>query len=186
MGTDILDREFARRCEEGSDISAHLPLLSELAKTCAHVTEFGVRRGNSTVALLHGLCRRGSGTLKSYDIDPHCVEGLPALPPGVGWQFELADTAKLCDIETTDMLFVDTWHTAEHVRAELTQAKNVNWYIALHDTTTFAGPRQGDGGGDGICVAIFDFLASKEGRNWTVHHHNAANNGMLVLRRFAR
>lgn len=181
MGTE-LDAAFAARCKPGSDISEHLPKISELASECGHVTEFGVRSGLSTTAILHGLAKRGSGTLKSYDIEQHHAE-IPALPAGVAWQFELADTAKLAEIEPTYMLLIDSWHTAEHVAAELQHAHSVGRYLVFHDTTTFAGAGQGDGGGMGICPAIFNFLGTLEGRCWEVFYHNPNNNGLLVLRR---
>lgn len=182
MGTE-LDAAFAARCKPGSDISEHLPKISELASECAHVTEFGVRGGLSTTAILHGLAKRGTGTLKSYDIEQHSAP-IPALPAGVAWRFELADTSKLAEIEPTDMLMLDSWHTAEQVAAELRHAPSVNRYLIFHDTTTFAGPGQGDGGGMGICPAIFDFLATPEGLWWHVCYHNVSNNGLLVLKRY--
>lgn len=182
MGTE-LDAAFAARCKPGSDISEHLPKIAELAAECSHVTEFGVRSGLSTTAILHGLAKRGTGTLKSYDIEQHRAE-IPALPAGVAWQFELADTAKLGDIEPTDMLMMDSLHTAEHVTEELKHAGSVGRYLVFHDTTTFAGAGQGDGGKMGICPAIFNFLATPEGLWWHVCHHNPNNNGLLVLKRY--
>lgn len=182
MGNELY-AAFAARCKPGSDISEHLPMIAELAAQCSHVTEFGVRGGLSTTAILYGLSLRGSGTLKSYDIEHHHAE-IPELPRGVAWQFEKADTAKLSEIEPTDMLMLDSLHTAEHVAAELWHAVNVSRYIVFHDTTTFAGAGQGDGGAMGICPAIFNFLASAEGyREWLVFRHNPNNNGLLVLKR---
>ena len=183
MGTAALDRAFADRVGAGkSDISEHLALLSVLATECAHITEFGVRTGHSTIAFLHGLSIRRSGTLCSYDIEHHQVD-LPELPVGIAWRFNCANTGELCDLEPTDMLFIDTWHTCDHVAAELSHASIVHRYIVFHDTTTFAGNGQGDGGGMGICPAIFDFLASDEGSRWAVRTHCINNNGLLVLKR---
>jgi hypothetical protein len=183
MGNELY-AAFAARCKPGSDISEHLPKIAELAAECSHVTEFGVRSGLSTTAILYGLSLRGSGTLKSYDIAPHCAP-IPTLPAGVAWQFEQADTAKLGEIEPTDMLLLDSWHTAEHVAAELRHHENVSRYLVFHDTTTFAGAGQGDGGAMGICPAIFNFLTDAACyREWLVYYHNQNNNGLLVLKRF--
>lgn len=181
MGTNY-DGEFAGRCRAGSDIAEHLPLLSDLASQCGHVTEFGVRSGNSTLAFLHGLARRGSGILESYDIEQHQCE-FPTAPSGVSWNFTRADTSALGDIAPTSMLFIDSLHTMRHVAAELEHASSVERYLVFHDTTTFGGNKQGDNGEMGICPAIWDFLCSKEGNNWRVHMHNVRNNGLLVLKR---
>jgi len=61
-----LDHAFEERCRRPSDINEHLVTLRDLAANCAHVTEFGVRKGVSTFALLHGQPNR----LISYDIQP--------------------------------------------------------------------------------------------------------------------
>lgn len=181
MGNELY-AAFVARCKPGSDISEHLPKIAELAAECSHATEFGVRSGLSTTAILYGLSVRGAGTLKSYDIAPHSAP-IPQLPAGIAWQFEQADTAKLGEIEPTDMLMLDSLHTAEQVAAELRHAENVGRYLVFHDTTTFAGAGQGDGGAMGICPAIFDFLSTEEGFKWLVYHHNPNNNGLLVFKR---
>ena len=63
--------DYKDRLGRNSDMAAHLPTLALLATRCKHVTEFGVRLGHSTIALLQGLAERGEhGCLTSYDIAP--------------------------------------------------------------------------------------------------------------------
>ncbi len=110
-----LETDYEMRCQAPSDINEHLPQLRALANECWHVTEFGTRTGNSTIALLAGLAdydwlEYGADmkpTLVSYDINSAGV-----VPPEslASWQFNQADTSKLPDIAPTDMLFIDTLH----------------------------------------------------------------------------
>ena len=183
MAHEQLTADFAARSRAGSDISDHLPALSGLAAECSTATEFGVRSGNSTIALLHGLAVAGAGSLTSYDQQPHQIEHLPPLPPFVTWRFHLADTGALEAIEPTDLLFIDTLHTCAQVRAELVHAPHVRKYLVFHDTVLFGWRDEAPGDGPGICQAIFAFLATEEGRKWEVLHHAPHNNGLLTLRR---
>lgn len=177
--------DFSARCRSGSDIHEHLPALSKLASQCTHVTEFGVRGGNSTIALLYGLCAGGQqSALYSYDQAPHGIEFSPPLPPEVSWRFVLADTSALPQIAPTDLLFIDTLHTCAQVAAELRHAPQVRKYLAFHDTVLFGWVDEAPGNGPGIMQAIFDFLGSAEGIHWYVVSHAPRNNGLLILARF--
>lgn len=183
MAHDALTADFSARCRSGSDIFEHLPGLSALAQNCTHVTEFGVRSGNSTIALLHGLANAGAGTLESYDRNPPDLNPPPATPPFVSWVFHQADTSALPEIAPTDFLFIDTLHTADQVRAELRHAPQVKKYLAFHDTVLFGLHDESPGTGPGILQAIWEFLATEEGQKWFVAAHAPNNNGLLVLRR---
>jgi len=183
MGT-VLGDEYQRRLAESSDMARHLPKLAELASEVGHATEFGVRKGNSTIALLSGLGRHGSGTLVSFDREDHDVPQDLILPSGVAWHFVKTDIATLNELEPTGLLLIDSWHTREHVAKELQFAPAVWRYLVFHDVTSFAGKDQGDGGGMGICPAIWDFLVTPEGMCWRPHYHDAECNGLLVLKRF--
>lgn len=163
-----------------ADILEHMPLLRLLASQCEHVTEFGVRTGNSTIAFLAGLERRG-GVLESYDIGPPLFV-LPREIPPVWWAFHQADTSRLEAIAPTDLLFVDTLHTYEQVRAELVHADKVRKYLVFHDTVLNG--EHGEGGQPGILRAIGEFLESQQpaGR-WRVLCHMRNSNGLMVLER---
>lgn len=182
--TTPIEEDYLRRVVTPSDINEHLGTLRTLARqTCGDVAEFGVRTGNSTIALLAGIeDRPEGGTLHSYDLNP--AQLTPPDRTRAKWNFTQADTSKLAAIPYVDLLFIDTLHTYEQVKAELQHARRVNRYLAFHDTTLCGWQDEHFGTGGGINRAIFEFLLSPQGRHWSVCHHNPANNGLTVLERF--
>jgi hypothetical protein len=171
------------RRESPSDINEHMPLLKKLAEGCGHITEFGTRTGNSTVALLAGLdegYRVGMRELVSYDINAADIVPPVCAPT---WTFNRANTKTLPDIADTDLLFIDTLHDAEQVAAELMHARRVRSWLVFHDTVLFGCREESTNQGPGICHAIWQFLATVEGEKWRVWSHDANNCGLLVLRR---
>lgn len=182
-----LEREFCGRVlgtlGNHQDMREHLEILSKVASDCLTVVEFGVRTGNSTVALLHGLergTRNGKRVLHSYDIaDPafnppklECVE----------WIFHKADTSALAEIPWCDLLLIDTKHTCVQVTAELKHERRVIDRIVFHDTVAWGD--KGEGGELGITSAIYAFLA-EHGDDWRVDFHRPNCNGLLCLRRIS-
>ncbi len=123
---------YRERYERDSDIKEHMPRLRELAAQCQNVTEFGVHMGNSTVALLAGQ----PDTLDSYDCT-RIQEVIDEISPQAGrtrFLFRGENTLE-CDIAPTDMLFIDTVHTAKQVYHELTRhAGKVRKWLVFHDT----------------------------------------------------
>ena len=167
-----MTRTYEDAVAEQSDISEHLPVLRRLASKCLHVTEFGVRTGNSTLALLAGLPK--GGTLVSYDIND-CSSAVS----DERWTFNQADTSKLNLIDTTDMLFIDTLHDYAQVVAELQHALAVRKYIAFHDTVLFGSNDESTGEGPGIMLAVLEFM--RDNKRWVVQEAYGNNNGLLVL-----
>lgn len=173
----FLYNEYMIASTRTTDINQHLPLLHKLANEVNHVTEFGVRDGQSTRAFLAANC-----TLRSYDIE---------MDAGVSKLFDLASATNLdkqyingdslkVDIDSTDMLFIDTYHNYKQLKAELDiHHTKVKKYIAMHDTTTYGGPSQGDP--IGLLAAVMEFLASH--REWSVYYHTHSNNGLTILER---
>lgn len=168
---------FEKRCrnEAGAghpDMLPHMQQIHDLAALCSHCTEFGVRTGQSTVAILAGL--DGRGPLHSYDINPpefHLAEP--------NWVFHQENTKEIKAMQETDLLFVDTLHHADQVRAELAVAEPfVRKYIAFHDVVVNGW--SGEGGQPGILNAIFEFMA---GRNWRVREFHPSQWGLLVIER---
>lgn len=174
---------YDARCASQSDINEHLPKLRFLAYYCRHITEFGTRSGNSTVAFLAGLSAiaedsGGACKLVSYDIAPAGI-----VPPEClcAWEFNQADTGNLKYIESTDMLFIDTLHDCAQVEAELKHAPSVRQYLVFHDTVLFGWREESTDGLPGIMQAILEFLATDEGHKWRVLTHDVNNCGLLVL-----
>ena len=154
----------------------HMHQLHKLAQMCRSVVEFGVRTGQSTIALAAGLESGGGGTLRSFDIAEASVD-VPKSET-VQWTFQRADTSKLELIEPCDLLFIDTLHNAAQVEAELKHAPMVRRYIALHDAYKFA---QDGESGEGIVKAIFEFLADNP--EWGVLQYYHSQWGLLILNR---
>ena len=49
---NLLEFSYNFACTNRSDINEHIPVLTEYANSCEHVTEFGTRTGVSTWAWL--------------------------------------------------------------------------------------------------------------------------------------
>lgn len=172
-----LELAYAEACAGQSDMREHCPVLRTLAGLCRHVTEFGLRDGVSTVALLAGLVPVG-GSMVSYDVQDcprttQCLQGLV----GDRWRFALGDSRKVT-IEPTDLLMIDTTHNYAVLSEELRRhVANVSRFIVLHDTTEFG--HRGDNKGDGLLLAIGEFLVMNT--RWHVQSHYPNCHGLTVL-----
>ncbi|VTS05327.1 DUF6171 family protein [Tuwongella immobilis] len=165
---------FTHARDTKSDINQHVETLRRYASEAEHVTEFGVRAGVSTVALLAGQPKR----LVSYDVNGTAeIEHLQRLKGTCDFEFRIGDS-RTVDLEPTDLLFIDTKHTAEHLWAELQNAKGkVRRWIILHDTEIFGS--KGEDGSPGLMPAVQRW--TRENREWTVIRHETHNNGLTVL-----
>jgi len=179
MNISLLE-EFKTSCLTPTDINQHLPLLNGIANLCDHVTEFGVREGQSTRALLGSSAR----VVRSYDLFIHDrVQKLfdVAESEGRDVKYSMGDTL-LIDIEQTDLLFIDTDHKYSQLKQELQRHhKKVNKYIIFHDTHTYGTSCQE---GKGLLPAILEFL--RDNREWVVNYHTTENNGFTVLEKCNR
>jgi hypothetical protein len=165
---------YERRSREPSDINEHLETLRRYASQCQHVTEFGVRSGVSTTALLAGMPEQ----LVSYDWERRPeVDELERLAEG-RWSFVLADVLTVT-IAETDLLFIDTYHTGEQLRQELAlHAEKVKNCIILHDTESFG--MVGEHGKEGLWPAVVDFI---DKGTFCLFQHFKNNNGLTILSR---
>lgn len=103
-----------------SDIQDHLQRIYE--KSRGIVLELGTRGGISTSALLYGIEKHG-GHVTSVDYNPFCEEAFKGHP---NWTFVCSDS---CDFNKIlaeaalygpfDLLFIDTEHTYERLKREL-------------------------------------------------------------------
>jgi len=139
------------------------------------VTEFGVRGGNSTVALACGRPK----SLISYDIDK-MPEDLKNVVSGVtDFRFIQKNVLEII-IEETDLLFIDTFHSFGQLQAELElHAPKVRKYIITHDTATF-GVVGEDKKSPGLINAIEQFISSGV---WKKVKEFKNNSGLIVLKR---
>lgn len=182
-----LDAHYRATCDRPSDINEHLPRLFELASKCEHVTEMGMRGANgSTVALLAAQ----PAQFVSWDINPMAVvsqevANLVAMNAFGGgrtfFQPRVGDTLQIT-IEETDLLFIDTLHTARQLKAELERHGGVvRKYLAFHDTHTFG--EVGEDGGMGLRAAIRWFQKEHMFPLWQLIDDRRNNNGLAVLER---
>ena len=164
-----------------SDINEHLPVLREYAEKCDTITEMGVRFVVSTYAFAIANPKKivsidiihpndyteRYGVSSSYrlkEIEDHCTDN------NIIFQFIKGDT-KSIEIEETDLLFIDTLHTYEQLKAELNLHSNkVKKYIILHDTFSCANE---------FIPALNEFL--KDNNNWSIHKVYENNNGLTIL-----
>ncbi len=183
-----LRAKYQAACAGPSDINEHLPLLCQLASECNHVTEFGMRGANgSTVAFLAGHPE----TLVSWDIDPYsvvsqAVADLLALSTHTSFQPRVGNTLEISPIEPTDLLFIDTYHTASQLKLELERHADpvrnaVRKYLVFHDTITF-GDKGEDGSSPGLRAAIRYFQRCHSFPLWELIEDRKNNNGLVVLR----
>lgn len=169
--------QFLERCIKGdgqnTDMVPRMLDLYRYGTQCVTVTEFGVRRGMSTCAFLAAGCR-----VTSYDIADQAYE----CPEDARkrWEFFKEDTTLHAMILMTDLLLIDSRHTAHQVSAELEQSHRVRKYILLHDVISHGSV--GEDGQPGINQAIYEFLA-KNGLIWRVKELLVDPNGILVLER---
>ncbi len=171
-----LEERYTLATQTVTDIHEHVPVLRALASQVEHVTEFGVRHGVSTTALLAAQ----PAVLRSYDIEDRAVAAsLAPLAGRTDFRFAVGDT-KAIDIEETDLLFIDTLHTYDQLKAELArhEAKARRW-IVLHDTTTFATTGE-DSDTRGLWPAVEEFLAAG---TFAIKERRTNNNGLTILER---
>jgi len=123
-----------------SDINEHIPTLVEYGSECETITEMGVRTITSTWAFL-GCAPK---SLISYDIQDPSKWGAniqdvydTAKSYGLNFEFRKENVLKI-EIEETDLLFLDTWHAYDQLKAELRLHSNkAKKYIIMHDTTSY-------------------------------------------------
>jgi hypothetical protein len=156
----------------------------------------GVRFGSSTWAFLKSNAKK----VISYDISYHNKNLIDeiieiAKENNINYHFILADVLNI-NIEQTDLLFIDTLHTYNQLINELKiHNSKVNKFIILHDTETFGYTdefiyshasnilKNMPNNKLGLINAIYDFLQSKDGKNWKIKEFFKNNNGLCVLAR---
>lgn len=181
------------------DINEHLNTLKRYARKCTHVTEMGTRKAISTIAFLTANPKK----VVSIDLNYHLFQPVEQTIRQIAkeceteFQFIEADVLKL-EIEETDFLFIDTFHTYHQLLSELRfHSGKVKKWIALHDTVTFGYKdeevyQNGNISTEvnvnnkqkvGIYNALIDFL--QENKNWKIKEHFENNNGLTILERIS-
>lgn len=180
--------KYNQACNKSSSINEHLPTLLKYGKKCNQITEMGVRKGESTWAWIYSFPKK----LICYDLfDVQVVKELKQITTnaGIDFNFIQADTTKV-EIEKTDLLFIDTFHSYGQLKKELElHAKQVRKYIILHDTTSFEFKNEPGYAKEhahlksekqGLWPAIEEFIQNSD---WFVEERFFNNNGLTVLSR---
>lgn len=198
-GLEIMNDHYTKT---KSDINEHLPILRKLSSECTSVTEIGIRAMVSTWSILKGLSENNKNE-KNYtgiDIASPPSESLNLAKRlselnGINFLF-IKDNDMNIDIPKTDLLFIDSLHTYVHLTYELEKfSKNVNKYIALHDTSAPWGDRNDtEYHGNyteypahisrmkkGLWPAVIDFLHNHP--EWKLKERRLNNHGFTILER---
>lgn len=173
-----LEELYREALETESDINEHVPKLRELSSQCDHVTEFGMRFGVSTVAILAGQPKR----FTTYDLDQRedIISRLSKARGNCEFSFVRADVLQIPPIEVTDMLFIDTIHNSKQLFAELElHADRVRKLIVLHDTQVYG--RHGENGGEGLLLGLERWM--DQNPCWKISYKVEFNNGLTVVSR---
>jgi hypothetical protein len=177
-----------------SDINEHFPTMIKYGSECETITEMGVRGILSTWAWLyckpkklisydmHNPSKWGGDINKVYEVANEC---------GLNFEFRQEDVLRI-EIEETDLLFIDTWHTYDQLKRELElHANKVKKYICFHDTTTYAHINEysshentwvGPTSDIGIWPALEEFLESNKD-TWVLTERFTNNNGFTIIKR---
>lgn len=162
-----------------SGINYHLPKIRQYAINADHIVELGIGGGDQgTVALLNGQPH----TLDSYDVnEPGSLTLIRSLAEskGINFTFHQGRTQDAVPVES-DLLFIDTLHTADTVRVELDKfAPLCSKWIIAHDVVTFGSNGQCEESNQGINLAYAEFLYRNP--EWRVVYFSDKDNGLLVL-----
>lgn len=210
-----LEKKIESISKKPSDINEHILNMIEYAKECSHITEMGVRGIISTWAWLYALSPKEEDVtplkkiyywfhtkifrkkLVSYDIqNPEkfnaSIQDVYDTSDFYKINFEFHEKNVLdIEIEKTDLLFLDTWHSYKQLKAELElHSDKVKKYIIFHDTTSYADRdehfykewgEEWQPEGIGIWRAIEEFLNSS--KNWQLYKRYTNNNGLTVIKR---
>ena len=175
-----------------TDINEHLPTLKNYSEKYDHITEMGVRWGSSTLAFLAG----NTNKLISYDIQiTNEINEIINLSKTIETDFNFnEEDTLLIDIETTDVLFIDTLHTYNQLYSELIKhSEKVKYHIILHDTVSFREKdeilynhaselvKNMEKSKKGLYMAVTDFISYNN--DWYIEKEYKNNNGLMVLSR---
>ncbi len=163
-----------------------MPILRGYSSKCDHVTEFGVRRGRSTIALLAGGARRQISYDKEITDRARRIEAA-AVREGRDFRLVQGHTLRI-EIEPTEFLFIDDRHTRNHLSKELEfHADKASRYLAFHDVVLFGFRDQFKNASDppprGLIPAIMEFMS--EHPEWRVDRWVHGGEGLLILKRGA-
>ena len=196
MNNVLILKKYLELSKTPSDINDHLDTLKKYAQECDTIIEMGVRSIVSTWAFLIANPKK----LVSLDLynPSHFGGNLQEVYDAASYSnidFSFVEQDSLTyNIDSCDLLFLDTWHDFLQLKKELTRHHSkVNKYIILHDTVSYryVDEKSADEMGmlnqietnlpKGLWPAIEEFLYHN--KNWVIWEKKANNNGLTVLKR---
>ena len=196
MNNVLILKKYIELSKTPSDINEHLETLKKYAQECDTIIEMGVRSIVSTWAFLIANPKK----LVSLDLynPSHFGGNLQEVYDAASYSnidFSFVEQDSLTyNIDSCDLLFLDTWHDFLQLKKELTRHHSkVNKYIILHDTVSYryVDEKSADEMGmlnqietnlpKGLWPAIEEFLYHN--KNWVIWEKKANNNGLTVLKR---
>lgn len=178
-----LEEEFLRRKKDlKSDIRLHLDMLFYYAFNSEVIAEFGIRTGNSTIALMYGLSNNKRAKKRYFGCDVTSCMQFEKIGKdnGIDAEVVVSDSREITLKEKFDLIFIDTIHEYNHITKELKRHGNyANKWIIMHDTYTFAVNGQDDG--EGMQRGIFEWLIKNP--HWIIKEAVSFSNGLMVLER---
>lgn len=190
-----LEQKVTQLYQTPSDINEHIPTIIKYGQECNHITEMGVRGILSTWAWLacvpkkfisydlHNPAKWGGDIQSVYDT---------AEAYNLNFEFIEADVLNI-EIEETDLLFIDTWHHYNQLKAELAKhSYKAKKYICFHDTTSYehkSEPTTSENAfteelrwDKGLWDAVTEFLEENKD-TWKLKERYTNNNGFTIIER---
>jgi len=173
-----------------SDINEHFPVILKYGSKCNHITEMGVRSIISTWGWLACVPKK----LICYDLEDPVKWGGNiqevydvAEKYGVEFNFIQANVLDI-EIEPTELLFIDTWHSYIQLSQELIKhSEYVSKYICFHDSTSYETHDEPinfkyEASKFGVWTAIDEFLEINKNK-WKLKERFVNNNGFTIIER---
>jgi hypothetical protein len=159
-----------------SDFNQHVPYLKELAASCKSATELSLWFKAADTAICAGLPADGTFTSICSGTKPVWNSLRKSLGDRFRFRTENPATA---EIEETDLLFIDTEHTADALLPLLQKHHSkVRKYLVVHCTAIY-GERGDRDNKAGVLHALRTFC--RDNTQWVVKYRTEENNGLLVL-----
>ena len=170
-------------------IIPNIPTILKYSNNLNHITEFGTFIGCSLLCFLNN--HLPPQTIECYDLnftnEANEIKNLS----NKKIKFTKCDIVNLKKINTTNLLFIDDWHTYNQLYFELkTFSKFVINYILIHDTVSYGYKNEKNIWNNeefnitkkkGLMPAIFDFL--NQNKEWFIEHEDKKYCGLIVLKR---
>jgi hypothetical protein len=176
----MLEDLYAAVLQKDSDIKPHFALLHKYALFCDSIVELGFRGGVSATVLAATKPKRMQivdWDRPPFEIDRPYLYKLQqaAADEDVQINFAACDSLDFTP-PRCDLLFIDTFHTYDHLMYELIRyATFVKRYILIHDTEEPTCP--------GMFPAVEDYLLDNP--QWELERRERTRPGLTVLKRIS-